>query len=602
MLITTREWSIYSLMYSSKKLIFLWVLITSPIYSSADTITIGIRAHNGVSKALLKWQATADYLTKTIPGHKFVLQPVVGLGELMQAVEENKFDFILTNPSSFVEMQIRFGATAIVTLKNKRQGKPYTRFGSVIFTLEDRNDINDILDLKDKVVVAVSERAFGGWRVALREILNNGVTVDEFKQINFSGGIQYDVIELVIARAADVGIVRTDMLEKFTAEKNINIKDFKIINQKQTADFPFYHSTPLYPEWAFSKMKRTSEDLSKKVALALLAIDSSQQAAIVGQYVGWTVPEDYGPVHELMKELRVGPYVNYNLNFFELINSKYRFEAVVVSILFLIMFGVVSYIIVLNRRLEQRVLTRTVDLSHAKNEADKANLAKSDFLSRMSHELRTPMNAILGYAQLIEYKSEKMDQTQQKEFIGEILHAGGHLLDLINDLLDVARIEAGKYELEVEQVVLSEIVCECIALVMILADQRNIKIDNQIPEGSVCTVLIDKRSFKQILINLLSNAIKYNSENSTVIINTEKSGNKYCILNVIDSGDGISEEQQKVIFDIFHRSTARSGVEGSGVGLAISKQLIDSMGGKLVVKSELGKGSKFSLYVLSKMS
>lgn len=580
------------------KSVLLWILFLLPILASADTITIGVRAHNGVSKALHQWQATADYLTRAIPQHKFVIQPVVGLGELLQAVEENKFDFVLTNPSSFVEMQVRFGATAIVTLKNKRQGKPYTQFGSVIFTLADHDDINHIKDLKNKVVVAVSERAFGGWRVALREILKNNISINDFKQLNFSGGIQYDVIDLIVAGAADVGIVRTDMLERYAREKNIDLKKFKIINSKQTEGFPFYHSTPLYPEWAFSKMKKTSRDLSKKVALALLEIDSVQDAAVSGRYVGWTVPEDYGPVHELMKELRVGPYVNFNQNLFELIASKYRFEALVVLLLFFIMFAVGGYIIILNRRLEQRVSQRTADLSHAKDVADKANLAKSEFLSRMSHELRTPMNAILGYAQLIEYQSEKIDKEGQKEFVGEIIHAGKHLLDLINDLLDVARIEAGKYEMDLEPVSLTEIVRECIALVVILADEKNIKIDNQVFVTDACTVLIDKRSFKQILINLLSNAIKYNSEKGTVTVKAEGLDAEHCVLSVIDSGDGIAEEQLEGVFDIFHRSTARSDVEGSGVGLAISKQLIEAMGGKLVVESELGKGSKFSLCIL----
>ncbi|MCW8900739.1 MAG: phosphate/phosphite/phosphonate ABC transporter substrate-binding protein, partial [Gammaproteobacteria bacterium] len=237
---------------------------------NAATIKIGLRAIQGVEKSMEQWKKTADFLSEKIPEHKFVMVPFVGLEELMQATEKNQFDFVLSNPSSYVEMESRFGASAILTLRNKRQGKPYTKFGSVIFTRADSN-INEIKDLKGKSIVGVSERAFGGWRVALRELLNEGFNVEKnFKTISFSGGLQQDVVSIVSLGNADVGVVRTDMLERLAQRGDINLDEFKVINKKNIKGFPFLLSTQLYPEWPFAKMRDTSPELSKKVALALL--------------------------------------------------------------------------------------------------------------------------------------------------------------------------------------------------------------------------------------------------------------------------------------------------------------------------------------------
>lgn len=299
-------------------LIVIFSLFFFSSYTYADTIKIGLRAHHGIEKSMNKWAQTAEYLSEKIPEHKFVFVPFVGLTELLEEAKQHQFDFILTNPSSFVEMELSLGASAILTLRNKRQGKPYTTFGSVIFTRKDNTSINGIKDLEDKRFISVSKPAFGGWRVAVRELLKEGFDVyKEAKQVSFSGGIQQDVVSIVRLGNADVGVVRTDMLERMAESGLIKLDEFKVINKKYSKEFPFYRSTRLYPEWPFVKMRDTSNVLSKKVALALLTISSEHPAAIAGEYIGWTVPEDYQPVHNLMKDLKVGAYQHYNENGFE---------------------------------------------------------------------------------------------------------------------------------------------------------------------------------------------------------------------------------------------------------------------------------------------
>jgi len=170
--------------------------------------------------------------------------------------------------------------------------------------------------------------------------------------------------------------------------------------------------------------------------------------------------------------------------------------------------------------LEDRVKERTKELMNAKLIADKASLAKTEFLSRMSHELRTPLNAILGFAQILE-KDFEQEQNNHSEDVGEILHAGNHLLELINEVLDLSYIESGKYKLNIEQVKIHELIDDCIPIVRAEADERNISIVSKFSHCQ-CQIYVDKKRLKQILINLLSNAIKYNKERGEVVISCMK--------------------------------------------------------------------------------
>ena len=590
-------------------IIFLPMFVFST-FTSADTIKIGLRAHHGIEKSMRQWKQTADYLSEKIPEHKFIMVPLVGLTELMQEAEQNQFDFVLTNPSSFVEMELRLGASSILTLRNKRQGNPYTKFGSVIFTRKDNNDINEIKDLKNKKIIAVSKPAFGGWRVAVRELLNEGFDVyKEAKQVSFSGGIQQDVVSIVRLGSADTGVVRTDMLERMAAAGLIKLNEFKIINKKSTKDFPFAHSTQLYPEWPFVKMRDTSSMLSKKVALALLTIPPEHPAAMAGKYVGWTVPEDYQPVHNLMKDLKVGTYQHYYENPLEQFVEEYFVELIVCFFVLIGLVFMTLYILATNRKLlvaknqqdklmdelEERVAIRTKDLLVAKELAEQANNAKTEFLSSISHELRTPMNAVLGFAQLLEHDTEQQKLTEMHDNVGEILFAGRHLLELINDILDLAKIEKGKYDIELKPVRINNIINEVLRLLEILAKEKKITVSYKSEVDDQFEILANYRSVKQVLINLITNAIKYNHPDGTVDINLAQQDNSFCKISVTDNGDGIAKELLNVIFDPFQRVTKRSDIEGSGVGLAITKNLVEVMDGEIQVESTLGEGSTFTL-------
>lgn len=245
----------------------------------------------------------------------------------------------------------------------------------------------------------------------------------------------------------------------------------------------------------------------------------------------------------------------------------------------------------LNASLEERVTARTAELETANRELERAYRAKSEFLSRMSHELRTPLNAILGFAQVLE--ASKLEPRQQAN-IGHIHSAGRHLLDLINEVLDISKVEMGQLNILLEAVILSELVSETLDLVQPLAEQRGIQFTPfQFGGQAVCA---NRQRLRQVLLNLLGNAIKYNHEDGTVTITCETRPGNRLRLNVIDSGPGIPGELLERLFVPFDRLGAeKNGLEGTGLGLALSKQLIEAMGGVIGVESRVGQGSVFWL-------
>ncbi len=259
----------------------------------------------------------------------------------------------------------------------------------------------------------------------------------------------------------------------------------------------------------------------------------------------------------------------------------------------------------LNEQLEQRVDERTLqlalanaELANANEEARSANQAKSAFLSSMSHELRTPLNAILGFAQILTSNTLPSTLEQKKEFANHILKSGRHLLTLINEILDLAKVESGTITLSMEPVALSDILHECRTMIEPIAATRKVRV--LFPDVDGAVVMADRTRLKQVLLNLLSNAVKYNRDEGAVVLTCDQPTPTRMRLSVQDTGNGLKPDQVASLFQPFNRLGQESGTqEGTGIGLVVTKRLVELMGGEIGVTSSPGVGSVFWIELAS---
>ena len=408
------------------------------------------------------------------PGPPFLVVPL-DFQEIGPAVDRGEVDFVIANPEIYVGLEATYGVTRIATLKNKTESGPFTVFGGVIFTRADRPDIRDLKDLKGRRFMAVDETSLGGWTMAWRELKAAGIDpIADFKELQFLG--THDAVVYAIRDGkGDAGTVRTDTLERMQDEGKIKKNDFRVLNPQKVENFPFALSTRLYPEWPFAKVRHASEDLSQQVLIALMSMRRDDPAARAARIEGWTIPLDYQPVHELMKEFNLGPYENYGkISLFSAIRQHWYWF--VLGLLLLVLMSLVTvYVVRLNRilsertseleeareNLENRVRERTAELASANSELQAeiaererarrererlvADLARSNkeleqFAYVASHDLQEPIRMVSSYVDLLDRKYHGKLDEKADLYIHFAIDGAQRMHKLIDGLLEYSRI------------------------------------------------------------------------------------------------------------------------------------------------------------------
>jgi diguanylate cyclase len=314
-------------------------------------ITLGVLAFRGNDEARRMWTPTAEYLGERIPGTRFRVVPY-SHDTLDRAAARAEVDFVITNSGSYVALNQRHGLTRMATMITRRRGGPSSRFGAVIIARAERDDIVTLEDLRGKRFAALHPDAFGGWWMAWRELRDAGVEpARDFRRLEFTGFPVHLVMEAVRSGAVDAGTFRTELLEEWIAEGRVSPGEFRVVGARETPGFPFMHSTRLYPEWPVAAHTHVDEALAKRVLQALLELDPEHPAAGAADIMGWTVPLNYDPVHDLMRELRVGMYESDGELTFRRVMAVYGlwFGTVILALLL----AFLAFVLHLNRRLKQ---------------------------------------------------------------------------------------------------------------------------------------------------------------------------------------------------------------------------------------------------------
>jgi len=568
-------------------------------------VRVGILAFRGKKEALENWTPTADYLSQSIPGYDFRIVPL-SLEEMEEEVSKGNLEFTLTNSGHYITLASSYGGSRLVTMNTRGTSSQENVTGSVIFTRADRTDITGIKDLRGKTFMSVAPKAFC-YEMAWQRLQEHGINPNkDFSKLLFVGFPQDYIASAVQRGKIDAGNIRTGLLEELAAEGKIKLSDFRILAQKKLKGFPYITSTKTYPQWPFIKLRHTNKVLAQKVAIALLSMGHDSKAARIGKYAGWTVPLDYTPVHNLFKQLQIGPYADTGpITASKIIKQYGPWIGVALAML--------TFMIAWSMRTEVLVRSRTRELSQTNKELAnqiaerqraeetarqrQAELARvgemnsmGEFASGIAHELNHPLATITNYATgcIRKMKTGQENKEELAEILERISRQANRASQIIGGLRDAMRED--KRERKLTNI--NELVSELPDLLEFNLKNSSTKLQLELAE-TLPPSLVDPVQIEQVLLNLVNNGIdamkNADSKERSIKITTSYEGHSDISITISDTGPGISGEMRGKIFYPF--VTTKS--EGMGLGLSISCSIIKDHGGQLGISETGEQGTVF---------
>lgn len=374
--------------------------------AASEKVTIGVLAFRSKADTLKEWTPTAEYLTRAIPGYTFQILPL-DYPQMRDAAANETVDFIITNSGHYVLLESKYHVSRIATMMKYKKGEWLKEFGSVIFTRADRSDINQPQDVAGHTVAAVDEDSLGGYSAPIYELEKNGVHKNDYI-LHFTGMPHGKVVQAVLRKEADVGFVRSEVLEDLAAKNELDLNQVKIIHPLKIKDFPYMLSTALYPEWPIARMEHTSLDLADKVVVALLS-KSRRNNPQEGE-IGWTAPLEYRKIHQVFEVLRLPPYDQPER--FDLIDIYHRYKYFIIALAALGIVIVIGMIreFSLRRRLQQ-ALAEQMELDERLEYASRKNEMLLRFAGDGVHILDMEGNIVQvsdTFCRMLGYTREEM--------------------------------------------------------------------------------------------------------------------------------------------------------------------------------------------------
>ena len=592
------------------------ILASSDSRPTKDELKVGVRAFSGLDAAFKRWQQTIDYLSKTNPLYSFRMVPIESFSGMDSLVADSQVDFVLTQPVEYVQLEEKYGIARIATLQRTEL---MSEFGCQFIVRAD-SEVKTLNDAKGQVLGGMHSLAFGGFLMGKKHLLDQGYTISSF----FSGYREYinqkKIIAAVEKGEIDVGMIRTGILPSIDQTDLLESKEkLRVLDAKFKAGFSEPHTTALYPEYAFAKVGHIPPALAKDVAVSLMQMSSSVEAALQGEYYGWTVPMNYYKVHELMKELQVGVFkerIDFSLNAFVVKYLKW------LGVLLLLVV-VLSISLYRNRKLHHRLKMNYAKLESFNTQIKKEMQSSIDLglqnqkmaqigarLATTLHDIKNPLFVLKTASRQIkrslDRSADMADAIEIAERKLQLMDNASNKIDLIiqESMLETRDGYQSKLDLVFIEPLVREEAEDLLSQITDTTLQLEIYVKGKQPKLAILPI-----HFSQICTNLISNAIealldsKNQKEEKKILIAIEDFDEKV-LLKIKDNGVGIDDQNKEKILNPSYSTKTSQGALGGGSGLGLNSvlALLDIYNGTLEINSKPGEGSEFVCSFFKKKS